>query len=69
LAQIGEGLELEGVAGGVEEEERGLLAGLALQRLWPKEANGLRLPDLEGFDDVLGGGALMGTALVLLLGR
>jgi hypothetical protein len=46
-----------------------LLAGLALQRLWPKEANGLRLPDLEGFDDLLGGGALMGTALVLLLGR
>jgi multicomponent Na+:H+ antiporter subunit D len=46
-----------------------LLAGLGLQRLWPKGANGFRLPDLEGFDDLLGGGALMGTALVLLLGR
>jgi hypothetical protein len=46
-----------------------LLAGLGLQRLWPKEANGLRLPDLEGFDDLLGGVALMGAALVLLLGR
>ena len=46
-----------------------LLAGFGLQRLWPKGANGFRLPDLEGFDDLLGGGALMGTALVLLLGR
>lgn len=46
-----------------------LLAGFGLQRLWPKGANGCRLPDLEGFDDLLGGGALMGTALMLLLSR
>lgn len=45
-----------------------LLAGLGLQRLWPKGVNGFRLPDLEGFDDLLGGAALMGAALVLLLG-
>jgi multicomponent Na+:H+ antiporter subunit D len=46
-----------------------LLAGLGLQRLWPKGANGFRLPDLEGFDDLLGGVALVGAALVMLLGR
>ena len=46
-----------------------LLAGLGLQRLSPKGANGFRLPDLERFDDLLGGGALMGAALMLLLGR
>ena len=46
-----------------------LLAGLGLQRLWPAGASGFRLPDLEGFDDLLGGVALMGAALVLLLGR
>jgi multicomponent Na+:H+ antiporter subunit D len=46
-----------------------VLAGLGLQRLWPKGAKGFRLPDLEGFDDLLGGAALMGAALVLLLGR
>ena len=46
-----------------------LLAGLGLQRLWPKGANGFRLPDLEGFEDLLGGAALMGAALVLLLAR
>lgn len=46
-----------------------LLAGLALQRLWPTGASGFRLPDLEGFDDLLGGIALVGAALVLLLGR
>jgi multicomponent Na+:H+ antiporter subunit D len=46
-----------------------LLAGLGLQRLWPKGANVLRLPDLEGFDDLLGTAALVGAALVLLLGR
>jgi hypothetical protein len=46
-----------------------LLAGLGLQRLWPTGASGFRLPDLEGFDDLLGGVALVGAALVLLLGR
>jgi multicomponent Na+:H+ antiporter subunit D len=46
-----------------------VLAGLGLQRLWPKGATGFRLPDLEGFDDLLGGAALMGAALVLLLSR
>ena len=46
-----------------------LLAGLGLQRLWPAGASGFRLPDLEGFDDLLGGVALVGAALVLLLGR
>jgi multicomponent Na+:H+ antiporter subunit D len=46
-----------------------LLAGLGLQRLWPKGAEGFRLPDLEGFDDLLGGAALVGAALVVLLGR
>ncbi len=44
-----------------------LLAGLGLQRLWPTGANGFRLPDLEGFDDLLGGAALVGAALVLVL--
>lgn len=46
-----------------------VMAGLGLQRLWPKGFNGFPLPDLEGFDDLLGGAALMGAALVLLLGR
>jgi multicomponent Na+:H+ antiporter subunit D len=46
-----------------------LLAGLGLQRLWPRGADDFRLPDLEGFDDLLGGVALVGAALVLLLGR
>jgi multicomponent Na+:H+ antiporter subunit D len=46
-----------------------LLAGLGVQRLWPTGANDFRLPDLECFDDLLGGVALVGAALVLLLGR
>jgi multicomponent Na+:H+ antiporter subunit D len=46
-----------------------VFAGLGLQRLWPTGASGFRLPDLEGFDDLLGGVALVGAALVLLLGR
>lgn len=46
-----------------------LLAGLGLQRLWPKGPDGARLPDLEGLDDLLGGAVLVGAALVLLLGR
>jgi len=46
-----------------------VFAGLGLQRLWPTGAEGFRLPDLEGFDDLLGGVALVGAALVLLLGR
>ncbi|MCX5931447.1 MAG: hypothetical protein NTW83_06370, partial [Cyanobacteria bacterium] len=46
-----------------------VLAGLGLQRLWPRGADDFRLPDLEGFDDLLGGVALVGAALVLLLGR
>lgn len=46
-----------------------LLAGLGLQRLWPKGPDGVRLPDLEGLDDLLGGAVLVGAALVLLLGR
>ena len=46
-----------------------LLAGLGLQRLWPKVQDGVRLPDLEGLDDLLGGAVLVGAALVLLLSR
>jgi len=38
LGGIGKGFELEGVAGGVEEEHRGLLAHLALE-------SGIRLDD------------------------
>ncbi|MCP9863421.1 proton-conducting membrane transporter [Synechococcus sp. Cruz-7E5] len=46
-----------------------LLAGAGLQRLWPTGNDGYRLPDLEGFDDLLGGAVLVGAALVLLLSR
>src|SRR6202034_2705072 len=48
LGEVGEGFELEGVAGGVEEEHGGLLAGLAFEA-------GVRLDD-EG--DVGGADAL-----------
>ncbi len=46
-----------------------VLAGAGLQRLWPRGADGFGLPDLEGFDDLLGGAVLVGAALMLLLGQ
>jgi multicomponent Na+:H+ antiporter subunit D len=59
----------QGISGALLKSAGLLLAGLGLQRLWPKGPDGVRLPDLEGLDDLLGGAVLVGAALVLLLGR
>jgi len=60
LGEVGEGFELEGVAGGVEEEHGGLLADFALEAdvglddegdVGGLDAGGERLPGVHGEDD------------------